>query len=226
MPTLRLKATVAGLILAVAASCTASTSSTTAPLPTLGAVVFEDHFTGRTGTWTTVDDQYGSVGYNADGKLAVQLKRFAHAHAAVEKMPPRADVYVEVEYSVASANASYGPTCRLDPNFNGTFYAFTVGGDGSYEIIRYRAGGRAQTIAHSTSPRPTLAAPATVRIGAYCIGGASGPTILALLGNGEVLLEIEDHEPILTPGLSTFFADGDAGPPAVIRSFSVRAVTR
>jgi hypothetical protein len=78
--------------------------------------------------------------------------------------------------------------------------------------------------APGTSHR-SLGAPNTLRIGAYCVG--AGPVSLGLLANGELLLQFDDVDgPILSPGLATFFANGDAGAMARLKAFAVREAAR
>ncbi len=211
-------------LLVVLGSCGPATPPDTKPLPTPGVVLFEDRFTDESGRWIPNDDQYAFVGYLPGGGLGVQLRRNAHVHAATEAMSLSRDVYVEVEYELTAASkASFGPTCRVSPTFNGTFYSFQVGTDGSLAIVRYGRG--VKTLAQAAPSRSSLGAPSTVRIGAYCVG--PGPVWLALVANGTLLLQVDDVDsPIVSPGLATFFANGDAGPMARLKAFTVRDAVR
>ena len=190
-----------------------------------GTVLFGDSFKDQSGRWTPADNEFARMRYLPSGMFEVELRRFAHAHVSSPRVPLGRDVEVDVRYRVEStAQADFGPTCRLDDAF-GTFYAFLVTTDGRYGIKR-NVNGKLKDLAWSGGTiRGDLVAPAFVHIVAQCYG--DGPVTLVLSANGKTLLRFEDTDgAILSGGRASFYANGEAGPATTLTSFIVRDLPR
>jgi hypothetical protein len=207
---------------------TDSATTNASPQPSArvaGGVLFSDTFKDTSGRWRALDNEFARMGYLPNGSFGVELRRFAHAHVSTGNVPLARDVEVEVAYRVAStAEAFYGPTCRVDDAF-GTFYVFGVTSDGRYGIQRNIAGKLKELAWSGGTVRGELVAPASIRIVAQCYG--DGPVNLVLSVNGTTLLRLQDSDGAAPKeGRASFFANGEAGPVTRIETFTVRDLSR
>ena len=190
-----------------------------------GTVLFRDNFKDPSGRWSPMDNEFARMRYVPNDGFEVELRRFAHAHVSSSLVPIARDVEVDVEYRVAStAQAEYGPTCRLDDAF-GTFYVFLVTTDGTYGIKR-NVNGKLKDLSWSAGTfRADLVAPASVQIVAQCYG--DGPVTLVLSVNGKTLLRLQDTDgAIKSAGRASFYANGQAGPAMHLDAFTIRDLSR
>src|SRR6185503_13894669 len=100
-----------------------------------------------------------------------------------------------------------------------SFYAFIVSGTGTYAIGRADAGKWSTLASSGAMTRRSLAAPAPVRITAYCF--TTGDSVsLVLVVNGVPLLRVEDRDGAITrEGRFGFYAES-GGPTGTMKMSS------
>src|SRR6185436_4721041 len=167
-----------------------------AALPSLGTTVFSDRLSDHN-NWTTSDNEFAKLGALAPGGHGIQMKKAAQAHLGSPAIAKARDAVVEAEYFMpAKTLAVVGPTCRVDDTYR-SFYAFIVSGTGTYAIGRADAGKWSTLASSGAMTRRSLAAPAPVRITAYCFTTGDSVSLVLVL-NGVPLLRVEDREGAIT----------------------------
>jgi hypothetical protein len=186
----RLLLIVSGLtFVCLLAACTPATPlpPTLTPTP-LGEVLFQDDFSDPNSGWDQYNGMLGLTDYaNGAYRIAVnEAGRLFWANPGQEFT----DVSIEVTAQKVSGGDqnSYGVICRYQST--DSFYALTIGSDGTYGIRKREQAGVAPIFIgnpfQETSP-VIQTGEATNTIRADCIGNT-----ISLYVNGELLVQVED----------------------------------
>jgi hypothetical protein len=217
------------------AAPTSASASPTAVSVTLGAVFYQDTFADRSKGWPEKSTDLATYVVHSD--YAVKQYTVTAKGAGTQVYPHPAfrgitreqlgdyavEATLQTTLRLASTDA-FGLTCR---DLGGKRYVFTLGYDSlGHGTMPWTIAKQDDSGTHLLAEGTTPSGGSAFRVGASCVGGASGAAHLALRVNDVAVGQADDADAPLTQGLAGVYLYTKAGNSTInVLDFAVRSAT-